>query len=717
VTFMGSWGKNSLPKRAKMARSHLTEFIAKIPGFLKLMKVICRLSIRRRLIIFFLILSTIPITFIGYLSYNSSKNAIINKIVTYSQESLIQASMNLQLSLKKYQELSLELIINSNRNNAVVSFINTGANTDTLKELLKTAAGVDENVRSIFIGSLKDDSCVGAGFEDPRTNRLFLKLKQTKAFREAIKEKGQIYWGIYENDVVMVRIINNFSTGEPIGVYGVVFFGYQLTKKMSPSRYDNSNAISVKGLPYTIIVKLNGEILTSPDADDVGLRINQLLHNQNIKEILKQNKSSKGVFNDKVHDDNVLVTYHQVKDMNWYLLDISSNSYLYKETNAVGWFTFILAVVISFIAIIVSLLVSLSISIPLDQMKNVMKNAENGNLAVKVKMNTQDELAELGNSFNRMLEKIGGLIVETKTAIAEILNQSTALEDSSNQSQKTAESIAVAMDQISHGTMEQTRETEKSAQQMTDLSIQIENVVAEAGEVERITGNAKDLSFRSKVAVEQLIQRTNDTDKITSDIIKDINELQTSAVAIRNITEVISNIAEQTNLLALNANIEAARAGEMGRGFAVVAEEVNTLAAQSRNAAKTINEILKTIEAKTAISSKTAEAAYLILADQKMAVHTTREAFEQIIASMSEVVDRINKVNSLINNINNFKDVTVRAITNISSISQETAASAQEVLAASEEQTASSGQLKILAEELRQMAKQLVTDVAKFQVD
>jgi methyl-accepting chemotaxis protein len=363
------------------------------------------------------------------------------------------------------------------------------------------------------------------------------------------------------------------------------------------------------------------------------------------------------------------------------------------------------------------IIVSLSISIPLVKMQDVMKNAENGNLAVRVKVNTRDELAELGNSFNRMLEKIGGLIIETKTAIAEILNQSTVLEDSSDQSAKTAESIAVAMDQISHGTLEQTHETEKSSQQMIDLSAQIENVVAEAGEVERITGNAKDLSFQSREAVEQLIQKTNDTDKITGDIIHDINELRTSAEAIRNITEVISNIAEQTNLLALNANIEAARAGEMGRGFAVVAEEVNTLAAQSRNAAKTINDILKTIETKTAISAQTAETAYHILADQRTAVHLTREAFNQIISSMGEVVDRIGKVNEMINHIHNLKDVTLQAIANISSISQETAASAEEVSAASEEQTASSEQLKVLAMDLRRMAEQLVTDAAKFQID
>ena len=398
-------------------------------------------------------------------------------------------------------------------------------------------------------------------------------------------------------------------------------------------------------------------------------------------------------------------------------MGISLNSYLYKETNSVGWFTFFLGIIISMIAITVSLLVSLSISIPLDKMKNVMKKAENGNLMVRVKINTQDELAEVGNSFNSMLEKIAALIIETKKAIAQILDQSTVLEDSSNQSAQTAENIAVAMDQISHGTMEQTRETELSSRQMTDLASQIESVVTEAVEVERITANAKELSFRSKEAVEQLIRRTNDTDKITSEILNNINELRTSAETIGNITEVISNIAEQTNLLALNANIEAARAGEAGRGFAVVADEINTLASQSRKAVKTINDILKTIGEKAVISAQTAGTANLILVDQRAAVHLTREAFDQIIGSMSEVVDRIGKVNGMIHRINDYKDITGQAMSNISSISEETAASAEEVSAASEEQTASAEQLKDLAVELRKMAGKLVDDVAKFQLE
>jgi ABC-type transporter Mla subunit MlaD len=63
-----------------------------------------------------------------------------------------------------------------------------------------------------------------------------------------------------------------------------------------------------------------------------------------------------------------------------------------------------------------------------------------------------------------------------------------------------------------------------------------------------------------------------------------VQALTRAAEQIGTAIGMISDIAGQTNLLALNATIEAARAGVAGRGFAVVATEVKALAAQTTKA-------------------------------------------------------------------------------------------------------------------------------------
>jgi methyl-accepting chemotaxis protein len=241
-------------------------------------------------------------------------------------------------------------------------------------------------------------------------------------------------------------------------------------------------------------------------------------------------------------------------------------------------------------------------------------------------------------------------------------------------------------------------------------------VVNKAGEVEQISGFARELSEKSNNAVQQLIIKTKETDQITQAILNDILDLDNSADEIREITETITGIAEQTNLLGLNASIEAARAGEMGQGFAVVSEEVNKLAIQSRDAAKTINNILQTIQTKTQTSRKTAEQAHQIIDDQRFAVKSAQDAFTEISTATGDIIARIIFMNNIINNINNNKEHTVQSIISISAISEQTAASAQEVSASSEEQTALSEQVRMLAKELHKKADELAETIAKFQI-
>jgi methyl-accepting chemotaxis protein len=345
---------------------------------------------------------------------------------------------------------------------------------------------------------------------------------------------------------------------------------------------------------------------------------------------------------------------------------------------------------------------------------NGMMKMEDGDLTARVTVETQDELGLLGAGFNRMVEKISDLLISTKEAIDAVKVRSGVMERNSEQAAQAATDVATAMEQISRGTLEQTKESEKTSVMMSELALLIDDTVGKAGEVEEITSSTRSLGVSTQEAIKTLIDKAQQADEIVHAFVDNIDQSDNSAQQISQITEAIATIAEQTNLLALNAAIEAARAGEAGRGFAVVADEVNKLASQTQEAARMIEGILQTIGKQTQLSKKTAIQVYQVVDEQNSAVDLTKEAFSEVVKAMDNVVTRMSAMTGNIGSINKLKEETVQAILNISTISEETSASAEEVSASAEEQTGMAEAAKGMAEALNTMAERLVETISHF---
>ncbi|HBE80024.1 MAG TPA: hypothetical protein DDW65_19925 [Firmicutes bacterium] len=676
-----------------------------------------KFSIRNQIIFFFLVVSLIPIIIIGVISYSDSKEAIIMKNSKYSQNELSQTIQNLEMKLQGIESISMQFVSNTENNKLLRDFCNVEARNESSRQqdtrvLLQSVAFNYKDDYAISFVSLHDTV---KHIESSPLPRAFFENNQRKFFKQVIAGNGRVIWSLYSvpnknNLIVMGRIIKDTLNGDQLGILFI------FVNEKTISDVINPNADTDKNDNYSIIIDENGTIISNLIKDNIGKNIFKLLnHPQKIRSSL-ENQQSKNSYFDKINNQEVMLTGKAMDERNWYVLSVVKTSYLYEEIRTLGWKIFIIGIVFAMFAVFISIAIAINISNPLNQVVYAMKRVERGDFTVRANVNRKDELGFLGAAFDRMIDKIGHLLHETKEAMNAVLGHSKALEESSYQSAKTALTIAATMEQISKGTMEQTVETEKSSTTMNDLAKQIESMFLKANEVEQISGFARELSLKSNDAVEQLIAKNQETDQITEAIIKDIFDLNNSAAEIREITETITNIAEQTNLLGLNASIEAARAGEMGQGFAVVSEEVNKLAIQSRNAAKTINSILHNIEIKTANSSNTVEQAHQIFGEQRLAVKSAQIAFTNITAATSDIISQIAFVNQIIHDINNNKEHASQSIMNISTISEQTAVSAQEVSASSEEQTTMAEKVRMLAKELHQKAEAMAEIIAKFQI-
>ena len=96
----------------------------------------------------------------------------------------------------------------------------------------------------------------------------------------------------------------------------------------------------------------------------------------------------------------------------------------------------------------------------------------------------------------------------------------------------------------------------------------------------------------ANVLAETIRENAQQGSEQMADMLKAMEEINSSSSDISRIIKVIDEIAFQTNILALNAAVEAARAGQHGKGFACCSE-VRNLAARSANAAKETTELIE----------------------------------------------------------------------------------------------------------------------------
>ncbi|HGF7522130.1 TPA: methyl-accepting chemotaxis protein [Vibrio cholerae] len=280
------------------------------------------------------------------------------------------------------------------------------------------------------------------------------------------------------------------------------------------------------------------------------------------------------------------------------------------------------------ISFITSLVIITNLRSRVAYLKDRMSSAAaNLSLRTRLELDGNDELCDIGKSFNAFIDKVHHSIEEVAENSKELATMASSVSQRAHMTQSNCVSQRDRTVQVAtaiHELGATVSEIASNAAMAADVAKQ---ATLHSGEGKKVVGEVQN-------RIQTLVNELDNATQVVSSLATQINGISSTLDTIRS-------ISEQTNLLALNAAIEAARAGEQGRGFAVVADEVRTLASRSAASTEEIQQVINRLQTE---STRAVEAMEKGRSQSDVVVEFSAKA-NQSLTEINSQIDQINDQN------------------------------------------------------------------------
>ncbi len=356
---------------------------------------------------------------------------------------------------------------------------------------------------------------------------------------------------------------------------------------------------------------------------------------------------------------------------------------------------------------------------PLNESYSVMKAYADKDFSRRFNegLPVEGDFLKLKTALNNVGINVGTALSEVKVAVdnvdANMADASRGVEEIA----KAMEDVAVSTQQSSEAFRRQLEAVEVVAREISDLSASIEEIASTSQEVMSQADHVSKMGNEASALGKEANTKMNAVEKIAEESVTQIEQLNKKMAEISKIVKLINNISSQTNLLALNAAIEAARAGEHGRGFAVVAGEVKNLAAESKAATDSIEELIEGIQRDSNTTAASMKSAYTEIQASLDSVHQAITSLNEIVTGAQEASEGIHEIaratddqaNATNRVMEKMEETTTLTKANMSRI-DDVAAVTEEVAASTEEVGSGTYEVTRMTEKLRAMVSVFRTE-------
>lgn len=673
-------------------------------------------AVGTKLFLFFFISIVVVVSVVGWESYSKSKSIITDEVSNSTHQTMIQVREKLDMIYDNFEGLTMSFLLQGDVLDLIIELsryedINSYNGFQTIKNLegqFYNETLRDNRVQSISYFSMDGEMLVstGSNFKVPDAS-------SEDWFNQVVEANGMPFWigisksGIATDDGVptfgVTRLIKSPITGEGLGVVLVEI-------KMSAIG-DELDTLSLGETGEKFVIDSNNRIVYTQNADLLGIE-SPITLTQEYDGRFSGSEEASGE-----DGRTFLISYDQSTRNGWIVVGSVAIEELTKSTKEIATFTLLMLILSALLAVGVGFLIVRRIAIPLQELRDLMKEGEKGNLSVRTKVRSKDEIGQVGESFNRMMEHITQLVKQTNLSAKEVLDTSAHLSEVSKSTALSAKEISLATEQIAEGASTLAMEAEKGNEITSNISQQMNTVVTSNQEMGVAAQQMQQAGEQGSEHMNQLLLKTNETEQITHSMVDRVEKLRESTMSIQKVLEVLQNMTKQTNILSLNATIEAARAGEAGKGFMVVADEIRKLADQSRQNIDMVGQITEKIHQEMDETTIALEQAYPLYQEQLSSVKMAADIFHNVESEMKSFVERLDQATSSIEQLSQTQSILSEAMSSVSAVSEESSATSEEVASLSGQQQHASEGLVDLAEKLEELSKSLQQSLNRFKTE